>query len=178
MRSFIVIVTLILLPLTFPWACDLKAEDYSGQITFKDSSETSYDWFWVLPEKDKLRYSKDMMDLREPRQQLSFVRLPSVWRIDFLDFTESEKQLIDSLKFCPAMRKAKVEFNDGAILDKVYLDCTDAIWMGDTQSGKLNDRQIKSISFEVKELKKCPHCSQQYRQVDWKYCPYCGKPLE
>ena len=178
MRSVVVVITLMLLPLTVPWACDLKAEDYTGEVTFQDSSKTPYNWFWVVPERDKLRYSKDMMDLREPVKELSFVRLPSVSKIDFLDFTDTEKRLIDSLKFCPATRKAKVEFSDGAILDKVYLDCTDAFWIGESESGKLNDRRIKNITFQVKELKKCPHCNKQYRQVDWKYCPYCGKPLD
>jgi hypothetical protein len=178
MRLFLVAVILMLLPMALSWACDLRAQDYTGEITLQDSSMIEFDWFWIVPGKDRVRYSEDMMDLRMHAESLSYVRLSSVSKIDFLDFTGPEKRLMDSLRFCPAMRKAKMQFTDGAIVEKVYLDCTGAFWVGDTESGKLNDRKIQSIKFDVKELKKCPHCNKQYRHTDWKYCPYCGKPLD
>jgi hypothetical protein len=178
MRSFIVTLMLILVPLVVSWGGQY---DYTGEIVFDDTTTAEYTRLRVLVSESKediLPYSKDIQDFKGSASELSSLRVPGIARIDFLDFTDSEKREKDHLKFPGTLRKAKVTFRDGAVYDNVYLDCTQGHWGSDRESGWLGSDKIKSITVKLKGAKQCPKCSRQFKEADWKYCPFCGTALK
>jgi len=178
MRSFIVTVMLILLPLTLSRGA---SQDYTGEIVFKDGTKTAYTRLRVLVSESKediLPYSKALKDMKGPTANLSKLRVSGVSRIDFIDFTASEKKTMKSADIPAAIRKAKVTFRDGAVYDNIYLACTQANWGSERESGWLGSDKIKSITVKLKGAKLCPKCGRQFKEIGWKYCPFCGEPLK
>jgi len=178
MRSFIATIILILVPLIPSWA---GQGDYTGEIVFKDGTSKEYTRLRVLVSESKediLPYSKALKDMKGPTANLSKLRVSGVSRIDFIDFTASEKKTMKSADIPAAIRKAKVTFRDGAVYDNIYLACTQANWGSERESGWLGSDKIKSITVKLKGAKLCPKCGRHFKEIGWKYCPFCGEPLK
>jgi hypothetical protein len=178
MRSFIATIMLILVPLIAAWA---RQGDYTGEILFKDGTKTAYTRLRALVSESKediLPYSKEMKAMKGPTSDLSKFRLSGISRIDFINLTDSEKRLRDRLQFPGTIRKAKVTFRDGAIYDSIYVDCTHGHWGSERESGWLGSDKIKGITVKLQKAKLCPKCSRQFKEIGWKYCPFCGMALK
>lgn len=178
MKSFIVAIMLVLVPVILSWGA---AHDYTGDIVFKDGTKKVYTRLRVLVSESKediIPYSKDMKDMEGSTSDLSRLRLPGISRIDFIDLTDSEKKERDKIKFSRTIRKAKVTFRDGAVYDSIYLNCTQGNWGSERESGWLGSEKIKSITVKLKKVKLCPKCKRQFKEIGWKYCPFCGEPLK
>ncbi len=178
MRSFIAAIMLILVPLIPSWA---GQGDYTGEIVFKDGTKAAYTRLRVLlseTKEDILPYSKDLKDMKGATANLSKLLVSGVSNVNFVDFTASEKTTMKSAKIPAGIRKAKVTFRDGAVYDNVYLDCSHANWGSPRESGWLGSDKIESITVKLKKAKLCPKCARQFKEVGWKYCPFCGMALK
>lgn len=178
MRSFIVGVVLILLPLALSWGA---AQDYTGDLIFKDGTKTTFTRLRLLAseaKEDIIPYSKDLTEMKGATADVSRLRLSGVSRIDFIDLTDTEKKAMKKAAIPAAIRKGKITFRDGAVYDNVYLDCRHGNWGSERESGWLGSDKIESITVKLKKAKLCPKCSRQFKEVGWKYCPFCGMALK
>jgi len=178
MRSIVAAIVLVLAPLSLSWGA---AYDYTGDIVFKDGTKTTYTRLRLLVSEEKediIPYSKDLTDMKGPTADLSRLCVSRASKIDFIGFTAAEKKAMKKANIPAAVRKAKVTFRDGAIYDNVFLDCTQANWGSPRESGWLGSEKIESITVKLKKAKLCPKCSRQFKEIGWKYCPFCGEPLK
>lgn len=160
-------------------AGELRPEDYTGEIMLKDGTTIEYDGLWSWRTMwDRFPYSKDIMDMKGSELNAMRLRLSAISRIDFLEFTELEKSIIEKSKLNIYLRKAKITFRDGVVYDKIYLDCIGTEWHSYRESGRMRDTRIASVTVNIKKAKKCPKCSRQFKEKDWKFCPYDGSPLK
>ena len=178
MRSFIVTILLVLVPLIPSWA---GQGDYTGKIVFQDGTKKAYTRLRVLVSESKediLSYSKDLKDMKGATANLSKLRVSGVSGIDFIDFTASEKKTMKSASIPAGIRKAKVTFRDGAVYDNIYLDCRHGNWGSERESGWLGSDKIRSVTVKLKGAKLCPKCGRHFKEIGWKYCPFCGMALK
>ncbi len=178
MRSFLVTILLILVPLIPSWA---GQGDYTGEILFKDGTKTAYSRLRVLASESKediLPYSKDLKDMKGATANLSKLQLAGISSMDFIGFTASEKTTMKSANIPTGIRKAKITFRDGAVYDDIYVDCSHGNWGSERESGWLGSDKIEGITVKLKKAKLCPKCSRQFKEVGWKYCPFCGMALK
>ena len=178
MRSFIVGVVLILLPLALSWGA---AQDYTGDLIFKDGTKTTFTRLRLLvseAKEDIIPYSKDLTEMKGTTGDLSSMRLSGVSRIDFIDLTDAEKKTMKKAAIPAAIRKGKITFRDGAVYDNVYLDCRHGNWGSERESGWLGSDKIRSVTVKLKGAKLCPKCGRHFKEIGWKYCPFCGMALK
>lgn len=180
MKSLIIFAMVILMTSPTLWAKNIfYVKDYVGEIEFKDGSTVEYNEFYCV-ETREVPYSRDIKDLQGDTHYWSNLRFSAISRIDFFDLTDTEKSI--AKKYQPysfeKYRKAKITFRDRTIYDNVYLYCGIWEYRGHHEEGTLANPRIKGLTINLKQAKQCPKCSRQFKEKDWKFCPYDGTPLK
>ncbi len=181
------IVMVLLLPLT-TFGGELKGEDYAGEIIFQDGTTEVYTFLWSWLAGDKIPYSKDIMNIKGDTLHLRKIRLSSVSKIDFIDFTQSEKEPIKSANLKYSCRKAKITFRDGTVYEDIYLDCTGWWWERENEKEEIKGEigreyspstTVKSLIIYLKKgIKRCPKCGIEFKKDNYKFCPFDGTLLK
>lgn len=168
MKKLSLITVLLFITMSVAQAGQLTPEDYTGEIVFKDGTRVEYIWLWSTIAGDKFSYSTDIEGSRS-----RMIRLSDVSRMDFIEMTKSGKEKATKRNWS---HKAKVTFRDGTVWDNIYLSGSMWSWKSSKEEGHVRD--AISITFNLKHAKKCPKCSKQFKELDWRFCPFDGTALE
>ena len=112
-------------------AQNTKPEKFSGVITYDNGELIEFNWL-NSSYGSEIPFSSILQDLNGSKNHLQRIILTGVEEIEFLEFTQEEKEEINSNRKYPgygySIRKANVIFNDNSTLQNVFLDCRSWIW--------------------------------------------------
>jgi len=144
---------------------------FTGEIVFKDGSSVKYNWICRIHGGNyaTIHFSKGNIEKNVPGTYFRFDKLA---RIDFYDLTS------DELSKSSSVLKGKVTFTDNTIMDNLYIYLYWGTWQYKTDKfeGVIN-KDVKSITFQKINAKKCKKCLHNFFDDEYKFCPYDGSSL-
>jgi len=176
MKSAAILLISAIFVMAATWAGEPKPDDLTGSILLKDGSAVEFDWTWSSMAGTKLIYSSDISDF-EKVADLPKLFLAEVVKIDFLDFSKQEKDIVDSSFHTMKLRKANVAFLDGTIYDNIYLYCSGWKWRNNREEGNVASDKINGLTILPRPVKTCPECKREFREAGYNFCPFDGSPL-
>lgn len=175
MRHFVAGAVLMLVALPAPAASAAK-EDYTGRVTFRDGTASTYTWLSVR--RDEIPFARDVAEMKDYLRGVLKLQVRAVARIDSDDSPAVRRRITSVLPgyHSEAVRKGTVTFRDGAVYPDVYLDCAGE-WGNSRERGGLALPSISSLTISLADFAECPTCKKRFSDPGYKFCPFDGAEL-